>query len=673
MSDLPAAGAAETGTAAKPPAQEAAGAVVAAAAGAATGTDTGAGRAPRGGAVAAPPGRTVPGPAAPEPADAEPKGAGDGDRGGSEDAGEGQHGKGDGARPGVSRGVFRRSLPFLTGHRAALAAAVGLQLGGAGLAVGVTAAIGGVIGAAGAGDRDRLLSRLSLLLALVVLSGVLAWFSRYWLIRVGEQVLAGMRERATAAVGAAPLRFAESHRRGELLRRLTGEIDSLAAFAGTTLPDLAAALTVLVFTAVMLALHSWPLTALLLLAFLPPAVVVVRGFHTRAGPAYEEVAEAEAAVAATFAETLPAQEQLRISGAVPRWLERFAADNERLLRAQRTAVRAELRLNRLSVLQAVCTAGLLVLCALLVGRDAIGVGVAVVFVLATRDIFNRFEDVAGAIGDAREAQVRLGRLLALIAAAGAPVPPGARPAVPRTRTAPVRAPGTGSPAGGPLPARGALTLSGAWFAYPGGEPVFAGLSLSVEPGGHLVVAGETGSGKSTLGKVLAGLYLPDRGSVAYAGRELSALGEETLRSRVVLVPQEVLLTEGTLAENLGLLPARPSRERMLRVLETLGLGGWAASLPQGLDTPAGAGALSAGERQLVAIARAVLADPAVLILDEATAGVDRVTAARIEDALAAAGSGRVLVVIAHRPETIARGSLLLTMPGGELTVGDGGR
>ncbi|MFD0422323.1 ABC transporter ATP-binding protein [Streptomyces parvus] len=547
------------------------------------------------------------------------------------------------------RAVFRRAVPFLAGHRAALGLTVVLNLAGAGAAVGVTASIGQVIDAAGGGDRPALIRRALLLLLLVVGSGVLAWLSRYWLVRTGEHLLAALRERATAAVGAAPLRFLEAHPSGELLRRLTGEINGLASFAAGILPDLVTAATVLLLTVVMLALYSWPLTVLLLLAFLPPALLTVRAFHHRAGPVYAEVAAAEAAVAAGFAESLPAQEQLRTSGSVPRWLERFTSANERLLDAQNAEVRTELRLNRLALIQAGCVAGLLVLSAVLVGRGALSVGAAVVFVLATRDVLHRFEDLAGALGDAREAQVRLARLLDLVRATGRPGPTGS------VRTADA------------LPPRGELRLRGVGFGHRHDQRVIDELTLTVPAGERLVVAGETGSGKSTLGKLLAGLYVPDAGAVRFAGHDIALVDPALLRSRIALVPQEVHLVDGTLAENLAMSASRPERAAVERTVELLGLTEWVDSLPYGLETAVGTRTLSAGERQLVAVARAALTDPAVLILDEATAGVDRVTAARIEEALSALAEDRTLIVIAHRADTIARGRRLLTMPDGRLT------
>ncbi|GAA0940122.1 ABC transporter ATP-binding protein [Nonomuraea longicatena] len=550
------------------------------------------------------------------------------------------------------RAVFQRAAVFLRGHRLALAGVVALNLAGAVLTTGSTAAIGRVIDAAGGGDSGGLAVWAMVLLGLVAAGGGLAWLSRYWLVRVGERALAGLRDRAVAAVGTAPLRFVEANRRGELLRRVTGEIDGLGSFAAGTLPDLVTGAAVLGFTVVMLAAYSWLLTVVLLMTFVPPAVLIVRRFRARAGTAYGAVAAAEAAVAARFAESLPAQEQLRVNGAVPRWLERFRADNDRLLDTQGEQVRAELELNRLALLQAACVGGVLALGAWLVGRGLLTVGVAVVFVLAARDVFHRFEDLAAAIGEAREAHVRLARVLDLIRAS-APAHPGRD--------------------GGALPARGDLTLSAVGFSYGGPHPAVEGLSLTVAAGERLVIAGRTGSGKSTVGKLMAGLYTPDTGVVRFAGHDLAAADPARVRARIVLVPQDVLLVDGTLAENLSMLPTRPDLRRVEAALGELGLTGWVASLPGGLHTPVGThgSGLSAGERQLVAIVRAVLADPAVLILDEATAEVDHETAVMIEGALSAVAGDRTLVVIAHRAATIARGRRLLSMPAGHVDTSAG--
>ncbi|MFJ6988419.1 MULTISPECIES: ABC transporter ATP-binding protein [unclassified Streptomyces] len=569
------------------------------------------------------------------------------------------------------RAVFRRVLRLVPVRlRLAVAGTAVLNLAGAALAVASTAVTGRVVDAAADRDMDLLLRRLALLALLTVLAAALVWLSRTTLVRVGERILATLRDRATAAVGAAPLRFLERHRAGELHRRLTGEIAGLAAFAGGTLPDLVSAAAVLAFTVVLLLLSSWHLALALLVLFVPLALLVVRAFHRRSGPAYAGLAEAEADVAATFGESLPAREQLWISGSVPRWLERFGRDTDRLLDARVVQVRADLVLNRLALVQAGALAVLLVLSAALMGRGLLTTGTAVVFVLATRDMLARSEDLAGSVGDAREAHVRLARLLDLLTATtpAAPPTPSARSgwsgwsdgSARSARSAP-KAPA----ASVVLPARGELRAEGVVFAHdPGGRAVLDGLTLTVRPGDRLAVVGETGSGKSTLGKLLAGLYPPDRGRVTFAGHDLADLDTDQLRRRIVLVPQEVALVEGTLAENLAMTAASPDRERITAGLGRLGLTAWADGLPDGLDTPLTDRGLSAGERQLVAIVRAFLTDPAVLVLDEATAGVDHDTAARIEDALAAAGADRTLIVIAHRGDTIARATRRLTLPQG---------
>jgi ABC-type multidrug transport system fused ATPase/permease subunit len=176
------------------------------------------------------------------------------------------------------------------------------------------------------------------------------------------------------------------------------------------------------------------------------------------------------------------------------------------------------------------------------------------------------------------------------------------------------------------------------------------------PGEHVGIVGETGSGKTTLAKLLCGLYLPDSGSVRCGGEDLAGWDATELRRRLVLIPQQVHMIAGTLTDNLALAPGRPGPADFARAADRLGLTDWVRGLPGGFDADLGRrGELfSAGERQLVGLIRAATIDPEVLILDEATADLDPATAHRIEAALARLREDRTVLVIAHRQTTIDR-------------------
>jgi putative ABC transport system ATP-binding protein len=210
------------------------------------------------------------------------------------------------------------------------------------------------------------------------------------------------------------------------------------------------------------------------------------------------------------------------------------------------------------------------------------------------------------------------------------------------------------PAGTPLP-RGAVAIEfdGVGFAYPGGPPVLHGIDLRIAPDTRVAVVGETGSGKTTLAKLVTRLMDPTSGSVRLDGVDLREVPFTSLRERVVLVPQEGFLFDATLRANALYGRLHATDEEILGAVEELGLTDWLEGLPRGLDTRVGqrGESLSAGERQLVALVRAHLADPDLLVLDEATSAVDPALEMRIARALERLTRGRTSVTIAHRLST----------------------
>jgi ABC-type multidrug transport system fused ATPase/permease subunit len=217
-----------------------------------------------------------------------------------------------------------------------------------------------------------------------------------------------------------------------------------------------------------------------------------------------------------------------------------------------------------------------------------------------------------------------------------------------------------------------LTVEDIRLTYEGDEEVLKGITFTVPAGKRLAIVGQTGSGKTSLARLMSRFFDPTEGRIALAGVDVREVAFAELRDRLAVVPQEGFLFEGTIADNLRYsLPGASDedlREAGREAFEALGLHAWLEGTSHGLDTEVGTRGelLSAGERQLVSIARAYLTDPDVLILDEATSAVDPSTEVRISRALEALMRGRTAVVIAHRLSTAERADLVAVMDNGEL-------
>ncbi len=553
-----------------------------------------------------------------------------------------------------TRGIFRRCWPYVRPHRGVMIGALAASVASTSAVVAIAPAIGWGVDAVTGRHRSQLWWAVVVLVGLILARLVLLRWSEVLLSRAGERTIRALRDLVVERLAGAPLRFVEAHRTGDLLRRSTGEIADLTLFFRDQLPILLSVGLTIVLTTVILLVYSWLLALLLIVLFVPMAIAVVAWFNRGAPAAFGGQAAADARMTATFTETLTAHEALVAPGRPQEWIRRFRAENDTLLASNERAIGVQTRLELFGLLEGLATAALLLLSVWLVRAGQLSVGTVVVFVVATRNLFESMLTLSSLAGQAQVARVGLARLVDLLDALPA---------------------GDAEPSAGPggsaveLPARGDLVAEGLHFAYGDRGAVLRDISVAFPVGDRAGLVGVTGSGKTTLAKLLSGLYEPDAGTVRFAGTDLRTVPAARVRERIVLIPQQVHIITGTLAENLALAPGAPDRAAMARAVDQLGLADWVDRREGGLDAELGARGerLSAGERQIVGLLRAALVDPPVLLLDEATADLDPEIAERLENAVERLRDGRTLIVIAHRPATIERLPRTLRIDAGRLS------
>jgi ATP-binding cassette subfamily B protein len=284
----------------------------------------------------------------------------------------------------------------------------------------------------------------------------------------------------------------------------------------------------------------------------------------------------------------------------------------------------------------------------MVTEDIVTIGTIAFFVLSLSNLFEPVQQLSQLFNQVQSAGAGLNKLFELL---DTPVDIAERP-----------------DGGEDLPPTGEIRVEDVTFAYAGGEPVLRDVDLVVSPGERLALVGPTGAGKSTLAKLIARLYDPTDGRVTFGGVDLRDASLASLRARMTVVPQEGFLFNGTIRDNVRIGRASATDAEVEAALEVIGVRDRFEALAEGLDTEVRERGtrLSAGEKQLVSLSRAALADPSVLVLDEATSSLDPGTEALVEHALERLMEGRTVVVIAHRLSTSERADRVGVVAGGRL-------
>ncbi|MFD1080212.1 ABC transporter ATP-binding protein [Micromonospora andamanensis] len=532
--------------------------------------------------------------------------------------------------------TLRRGLALSPELRVGLAGTLGLALvymvGRVAVPVAVQQGIDR--GIAGGLNLDALFVVVSVTAAVLVVTTTCGYLMMRRLFTVSETALAGVRVRAFRHVHDLSMLHQQSERRGSLVSRVTSDVDQITQFlqwGGVILLVNLGQLAVT--TAVMLA-YSWQLTLVVFAAF-GPAVLVIRLLQRRLAAAYGVVRQRTGALLGAVGESVVGAPVIRAYGIAGRTARRLdeAIDGQR--RAQQKAIRISILGSSVGELAAgLALAGVVVLGVFLGADRTLSIGEVTAFLFLVTLFIQPVQIATEVLNEAQNAIAGWRRVLDVLDVEPDVADPGAQ-----GRELPT----------GPLDIR----FGGVRFAYPGGPTVLHDISLEIPAKSRVAVVGETGSGKTTFAKLVTRLMDPTAGAVLLSGVPLTDVRFDSLRSRVVMVPQDGFLFDATVADNVRFARPELTDEQLTAAFTELGLADWLDGLPAGLATGVGerGEALSVGERQLVALARAYVADPDLLVLDEATSAVDPATEVRLQRTLDAVTRGRTTLAIAHRLST----------------------
>lgn len=479
--------------------------------------------------------------------------------------------------------------------------------------------------------------------------GYLAGRKQYLAInRAGEGFLRDMRVLVFGRLQRQSMAFYDREKAGVLVARMTADIESMSELIQWGLLQFLSAALVLVLAFVLLFAMSWQLTIVALLVF-PVLIVASIRFQRQSNAAYLTVRDRVGSNLSTLQEGISGVRVVQAYGREDEQHLRFVRSNRALYDAHMHSVRVSTWYFGLVEFAGILSTAMIIGAGgWMVHTDRITLGTVAAFVLLLSLLFEPVQQLSQLYNTVQSAAASLHKLFTLV------------DAVPDVDE---------SPDAVALPTVGAIDVAGVSFAYDGSpRPALSNVHLSVAVGERIALVGPTGAGKSTLAKLMARLYDPTEGTVSFGGVDLRRATMASLRERIVVVPQEGYLFGGDILENVRIARPGASDDDVRRALDDIGALDRFEAFPEGLQTEVRerGSRLSAGERQLVSLARAALVDPAVLVLDEATSNLDPGTEAVVEHALEILMRGRTTIVVAHRLSTVRRADRIAVVDAGAL-------
>jgi ABC-type multidrug transport system fused ATPase/permease subunit len=525
------------------------------------------------------------------------------------------------------------------------------------------------------GDRHAL---TLIVIAFLVAAGIVwvATYAQTYLVEwVGERALADLRMAIFDHLQQMPVSFYERRRAGVLISRMTNDVEALDSLVTDSVVTLFQSSLTLIGTVVILLLLDLRL-ALLTFVIVPVIMVGSLVFRIASADAYRRTRETIGAITANLQETLSGIRVVRAFGQEPRHVRRFAELNE----ANRAANMTTVNLNAayfpaIELIAALGTVAILIYGGFQAIDGAITIGVIVAFIAALNNFFDPITQLSQLYTTYQSGMAALDKIFELL-----DVTPDMVEAPDAIELGEIRgeirfeavtfayATGPRENAAVAEPASPDSAMPAA--APPAAAPIIAldSIDLVVPPGQTVALVGATGAGKSTLAKLVARFYDPTSGRVLVDGHDLRHVRTASLRRQMGIVPQEAFLFSGTVGENIAFGRPDATAEDVRAAAAAVGAHEFISALDHGYDTEIGerGAQLSAGQRQLLAFARALIADPRILVLDEATSNVDLHTEGRIEDGLRRLLAGRTALVIAHRLSTIRAAGRIVVLDGGRI-------
>lgn len=529
------------------------------------------------------------------------------------------------------------------------------------------------------GDASPLLTLLAFFVAATAVTAIFSWVNVAYTVRVSLGVVVYLRKRVFRHAQSLSVSFHERYTSGKVISRLTSDIDTVRSFLDSGISQLAITLLSMVISAVAIFVLDWRI-GLLMLAMGVPIYFLTRWFQKTAVPVFRAMRTESAHLTSRFVETFTGIRAVKAFGAEAQMRTEYAQASERY----RLAVMDSIKIfgvyaPTLTLLGNVFIAGALVLggYAVLGGTMQIGTLLALVIyanrvfepVMQLSEFYNMFQSAMSALE-------KLSSFLAEEPEVAEPEHPYERAVEPATESATESAPGSsaaGTSGGVSGTVRGALVeLDSAVFGYTSDRHALKETSLRIEPGTTVALVGATGAGKSTIAKLVARFYDVSSGQVRIDGVDVRQLADVQLRREVLMLTQEVFLFSASILENIRMGNPQASDEQVKAAAKAVGADAFIERLRDGYESQLGRGGitLSAGQRQLVSFARVFLANPRVLILDEATASLDIPSERAVQAALRTVLAGRTALVIAHRLSTVLGADRVLVIHEGSV-VEDG--